>query len=120
MCYVRLGAKLLFLIVAVSFSCWYGKNAPEALEVSEADKDRIAKSRPLRKHQWWLNFLGSFVGWSLAYVVLHHVYPSYTFGPGDGILAFLAFIGMTGHLPFVVKHVWKWNFPWGKKKDGPE
>jgi hypothetical protein len=27
---------------------------------------------------------------------------------------FMAFIGMTGHLPFVVKHIWRWKFPWGK------
>jgi hypothetical protein len=120
MYHVGLAARLVFFIVAVSFSCWYGKNAIEALEVSEKDKDRIAKSPALRKHQWWLNFLGSFVGWCLAYIVLQHVYPGYRFEPVDGILAFLAFIGMTGHLPFVVKHVWKWNFPWGKKTEGPE
>ncbi len=123
MCYLRLAAKIAFLILALIFSAWYGNNAPEALEVSEQDKDRIAKSPALRKHQWWLNFLGSFVGWSLAYVVVRHTLPTYNFRPVDLPLAFVAFIGMTGHLPYVVKHVWKWQFPWpssGDPKDSKE
>ncbi len=114
MYYINASANIAFWIVATGFSVWYGKYAPEALEVNQDDKDRIAKSPALRWHQHWLNFLGSFLGWCLAYIVLRHVYPGYKLGAGDGILMFMAFIGMTGHLPFVVKHIWKWKFPWGK------
>jgi hypothetical protein len=112
MCYVRLGAQIGFWIVAIGFSLWYGKYATEALEVSEDDKDKIAKNAALRWHQRWLNFLGSFVGWSLGYMALQHLSPGYKLGTSDAILMFVAFIGMTGHLPFVVKHIWRWKFPW--------
>ncbi len=110
---IRLGAQIGYWILAVGFSLWYGKYAPEALEVSDEDKGKIAKSPALRWHQHWLNFLGSLVGWCLGYIVLQHVYPGYKLGASDAILAFAAFIGMTGHLPYVVKYIWKWKFPWG-------
>ena len=59
---VRLAARIAFWIVAATFSVWYAIYAPEVLEVSEHDKDRIAKNSALRWHQHWFNFLGSFVG----------------------------------------------------------
>ena len=103
--------------MATLASLFYGVFAVDALEVSEEDKKKIAGNAPLRWHQRWLNFLGSFVGWSLAYVVFRHVCPAYDFRPADFPLAFLAFIGMTGHLPYVVKYVWKWKFPWPSAGD---
>jgi len=105
-----------YWVVACAASLLYGIFAVDALEVSEEDKKRISENRPLRWHQHWLNFLGSFVGWSLGYLVILHVFRTYDFRPVDFPLTFLAFIGMTGHLPYVVKHVWRWSFPWGSKQ----
>jgi hypothetical protein len=64
-----------------------------------------------------LNFFGSIVGWCVAYVVLQHACSPDGFRPVDLPLAFMAFVGMTGHLPYVVKHVWKWQFPWPSSGD---
>jgi len=113
-CYFVPAAKILYWTLALALSRWYGKHAPDALDVPEDDKVRIAHNPDLRFHQFWFNFLGSLVGWSLLYVVLRH-YRDNTTGVDDAILLFVAFVGMTGHLPFVVKHIWKWDFPWGKK-----
>jgi hypothetical protein len=112
MCNIALVAKIGYGVVAVGFSLWYGKYASEALEVSEEDKNRISKNSALRWHQRWLNFLGSFVGWCLGYIALQHIYPGYNLRASDAIVLFVAFVGMTGHLPYVVKYIWKWKFPW--------
>ncbi len=105
-------ASVLYWAFALVVSLFYAIFAVDALEVSDEDKKKIAENCPLRWHQRWLNFLGSIVGWCVAYVVLQHTCSTYGFRPVDLPLAFLAFVGMTGHLPYVVKHVWKWQFPW--------
>ncbi|SPE43667.1 hypothetical protein SBA7_1650008 [Candidatus Sulfotelmatobacter sp. SbA7] len=67
--------KLAYWLIAASASVFYAIFAVDALEVSEDDKQKIAKNRPLRWHQRWLNFLGSLVGWSLpilSFIVLRH------------------------------------------------
>jgi hypothetical protein len=120
MCHVDINPcwiKFAFWVVAVVGSALYGWFAVDALEVSEDDKARISENGPLRWHQRWLNFLGSFVGWSLAYVVLRRVFSTHDFHATDFPLAFLACVGMTGHVPYVVKHVWKWKFPWPSSGD---
>lgn len=120
MCHIKIDVsciKLAYWLIAASASVFYAIFAVDALEVSKDDKKKIAENGPLRWHQRWLNFLGSLVGWSLAYIVLRHACPTSDFRPADFPLAFLAFIGMTGHLPYVVKHVWKWKFPWPSSDD---
>jgi hypothetical protein len=109
-------AKDAYWGAAIFASALYGIFAVEALEVSEPDKKRISENRPLRWHQRWLNFLGSLAGWSLGYIVIEHVRATGDLRLADFPVAFLGFVGMTGHLPYVVKHVWKWNFPWGPKQ----
>ena len=109
--------KVLYWAFAVIMSLFYAIFAVDALEVSDEDKKEISENRPLRWHQHWLNFLGSIAGWLLAYAVIRHACSAEGFRPVDLPLAFLAFVGMTGHLPYVVKHVWKWKFPWPSSGD---
>ncbi|SPE43668.1 hypothetical protein SBA7_1650009 [Candidatus Sulfotelmatobacter sp. SbA7] len=56
-----------------------------------------------------------------TYIVLYcpsaRAYTTSDLRLADLPLAFLAFVGMTGHLPYVVKHVWKWKFPWPSRDD---
>jgi len=112
--------RLVYWVAATLASALYGLFATDALEVSEDDKKKIKENGPLRWHQRWLNFLGSLAGWSLAYVVLRHSWSAGDFRLSDLPLAFLAFVGMTGHLPYVVKYVWKWKFPWPSSGDPKE
>lgn len=60
---------------------------------------------PSLVHQYFLNFLGSILGWILLWIVfpnlkdsIQHL-PSATFNFKDIILTILAFIGITGYLP---------------------
>jgi len=82
MCLIRSGGcwiEIAYWTLASVASLLYGFFATDALEVSDEDKEKIQENRPLRWHQRWLNFLGSFVGWSLAFIVFRHVYPAYDF-----------------------------------------
>lgn len=58
-------------------------------------------------HQVWFNFAGAFVGWTAAWVVgrklwtcLPNCCDTTLLKWPDAALAFLAFVGITGHLPF--------------------
>jgi hypothetical protein len=60
-------------------------------------------------HQIWLNFLGSAVGWVCLWFVAVKLVPQFerapdlvSFGWEHAALALVAFIGVTGYLPFTV------------------
>ncbi len=59
-------------------------------------------------HQFWLNFLGSIVGWIITYFLLSRIEYlwesdySYTISFADVFSFLLAFIGITGFLPMTV------------------
>ena len=95
-----------FVVVAIAFSLFYGFRAIDIFEVKPA-----RTSRSWRFHQWWLNFLGSTCGWIAAWFVLHKV-AAVSHSPAvisiqlsDIALFFLAFVGVTGFLPFSVVSV---------------
>lgn len=57
-------------------------------------------------HQIWFNFFGSFVGWVALWLLIRNVWfcieRTYTIEVtfGDAFLFLIAFIGVTGHLPY--------------------
>ena len=56
----------------------------------------------IASYQFTYNFVGSMVGWCCLYVLLIRVQPLQTttvLGSGNLALLFLAFLGVTGHLP---------------------
>jgi hypothetical protein len=81
-------------------SCFfYGLKAHDALEAG-APSDKWAR----RVHQFWFNFVGSVFGWGAAWFIAQKValgtFPSHAWS--DAALVALAFVGITGHLPYAV------------------
>ena len=93
----------LFACVCLLLSVFYGCSACEIFNVSKED-------RPLswRIHQFWLNFLGAAVGWIAAWALLGSVLEcnllkcNLSIAPSSAALFFLAFLGITGHLPATI------------------
>ena len=62
-------------------------------------------------HQFWLNFLGSAFGWTAGWFIIRKVWLSLDatgpmdFGWLDAVWIAVAFVGMTGYLPYVVVSV---------------
>jgi hypothetical protein len=104
-CWVRIAYGL----VALTASGLYGWYAVEIfLGVPRPGELVHRKFLSWKIHQGWFNFCGSIVGWiclwnlGLKFVPLAvtDTYPSLTWA--DIGLAFVAFVGVTGYLPFAV------------------
>jgi hypothetical protein len=106
-CYFKVG----FCIFALTASLFYGWKAVEiflSLSPSRTDADlhRHKKKWSWQLHQFWLNFFGSAVGWTCLWFVIVKVwadvacdrFPSLSWG--ESALALVAFLGVTGYLPF--------------------
>ena len=95
--------KLIFGIVAILASLFYGIKATKIFNV-----DATKMSFAWHFHQFWFNFLGSLFGWILAYSLLPDIYNSIVNDSKIEIsfarifVLIIAFIGMTGHLPFTM------------------
>ncbi len=102
-------AAIGYCVAAIVGSVLYGWKACEIFDVSTKKKDsEELQPRSWRIHQFWLNFLGSLVGWVAAWALLRPLVACAT-GPcalsvstSTVLLFFLAFIGVTGHLPWAV------------------
>jgi hypothetical protein len=98
-----LALSVLYCVVAFAMSLFYGLRACEIFTVPTENRPRS-----WRIHQFWLNFLGSAVGWVAAWAVLQATLEcastpcSLSLSPSAIALFFLAFLGVTGHLPVTV------------------
>ena len=97
------GTRLVvFGAVALAFSVFYGANAAAIFQVPEVDK------LSWRLHQFWLNFLGSLVGWAAAAFFFTRLLAAVASGKPVQFdwssigLALVAFVGVTGFLPVTV------------------
>jgi hypothetical protein len=92
------GVWFVFWAIALVASFFYGWKCFEALEVGV---DWKKKTWAWRLHQRWFNFSGSLVGWGALWIVFRKVcvYPS-PVRWFDVVLMAVAFVGITGHLPF--------------------
>jgi hypothetical protein len=92
----------LFWFIALAASLSYGYWAPEIFQVKATGK----WPQPSRVHQLWVNFFGSVVGWATLYYLLEmrlRVFdkvPNTAPGAIDIALLLVAFLGVTGHLPY--------------------
>jgi hypothetical protein len=90
----------LFVVLGVGASVFYGVAACSVFGVTSQ-----GRSRAWRIHQFWLNLLGSAVGWVAAWAVLGAVAEcqatacSLSLSPSAVAVFVLAFLGVTGHLP---------------------
>lgn len=97
---------IAFWVVSLLASVFYGWKAFEAFDVA-TEKRKWG----WWVHQVWFNFAGALVGWLAAWVVVQDAWPCLTSACTatltwtNGILSVIAFIGVTGHLPFAVSGV---------------
>jgi hypothetical protein len=74
----------------------------------EDDLEEHKKRWPWKVHQFWLNFVGSATGWVCLWFVIVKVWPYLSsdaepsFGWGYAALALVAFLGVTGYLPYTL------------------
>jgi hypothetical protein len=99
--------KVVFWLLALGASTFYGLFAVDIFVPVKTLDDIKKKHQPAwLVHQAWLNFAGSIVGWACLWVVCVKVWPfvsrdsfeSLTWG--DAALAFVAFLGVTGYIPY--------------------
>lgn len=94
---------VLFILAAIGMSVFYGLHACEIFSVPTTDR-----KSSWRFHQFWLNFLGSGVGWVAAWAVLRAAVEcaladcALSVSPSAISLFFLAFVGITGYLPATI------------------
>ena len=95
--------NIIFASIAVLFSLFYGLSVHEIFRVT-----KLGVPISFRFHQFWLNFVGSLFGWGALWFVAKEVMSAIV---SESIafvslkfctLAFIAFIGITGFLPFTV------------------
>jgi len=93
-------------VIAVLGSLFYGFSAISIFVPKQEDHP---KSWPWKIHQFWFNFVGALAGW-LALALLMLKFGNYDSFPRslenltflDLVIFFLAFIGITGHLPYTI------------------
>ncbi len=96
-------AQTVFWIVAVAASGFYGWKAADIFDVKTTGRPWAWKV-----HQFWFNFAGAIVGWAALWSLLPRSYNCLTTTCipearlADALLFFLAFVGVTGHLPATV------------------
>ncbi len=98
---------VMFVVIAFILSLFLGLNCLEIFDVDVKDQKSFPKSR--RVQQIWFNFTGSLFGWGAlwcllqrASVILGQCSPSKTGQAtwSDFALAFVAFVGVSGYLPY--------------------
>lgn len=98
--------KIMFWVVALAFSFFYGRYAVVLFEV-KVQGENAAKARWWPTLAWhnWVNFVGSFVGWAATYYFLfYRLMPthSFSFKAEDLIPIVIGLLGVTGFLPYTL------------------
>lgn len=100
----------VFFFCAFMFSLFYGEYSDKIfLRRDNAEtiekKDYMDHYWALDIHQFWIAFLGSFVGWIVSFLLISKtiLYGIGNFTLGDYILIPIAFFGMTGQLPLYLR-----------------
>ena len=108
----QIAFRLAYTIIALVVSVLYGWKAVEIF--TEVTKKSKAQQPPVSWwwHQRWLNFVGSFVGWVVLWILIKRYLACFTgqceiiLTYWDAIGAVIAFIGITVHLPFAIIGLW--------------
>jgi hypothetical protein len=101
---VNFSWDMLYAFFALGMSIFYGLYACIVFDVINYK----CRAWQWRFHQFWFNFLGAAIGWVAAWSILGSVLKcldgncTNSITPSSVLLFFLAFIGVTGHLPMSV------------------
>lgn len=107
---------VVFWVVALVVSVLYGWNA--AAIFTDVSLREVKPAKAWWWHQRWLNFMGSVTGWTALWLLFRRLAPclfqecktqlasasgsASRLDAGDAAMAFVAFVGITGYLPFAV------------------
>jgi hypothetical protein len=98
--------KIIYGGIAFSFSMFYGLKADS---ISGSDTEKQPCSRKI--HKFWKHFIESITGWAALYylIFVRSIYKTnYSFNLSNDIVPLLvAIIGITGRLPYTLKHLAK-------------
>ncbi len=98
--------SVAYWVIAVAASALYGWKAVEIF--TDVPSQRSRPPAAWWWHQRWLNFLGSLVGWVALWILGRKLVPCVAGRCNPGLegsyalLGFLAFVGVTGYLPYGV------------------
>ncbi len=92
----------IFVIFGLLFSVFYGLKACDAFGVNSKEKPWA-----WHIHQFWFNFLGCGIGWCVAWLLTLRLWGNVLdFHPWSDLgLILVAFIGITGHLPYAISGI---------------
>lgn len=96
------------IVLGILASLFYGLNAINIFFPKAKVQDTKSEHWSWKVHQFWLNFLGSLVGWIILYFLLKRIdflkgnNCSFVLSIRDFIYGLLAFIGITGYLPMTI------------------
>jgi hypothetical protein len=95
--------KILLVGMGFAFSIFLGCQAvPILVDTTNPVIQAKKKLRSWQVHQFWLNFIGSLVGWAATYYLIFFRFlpiSQLTFKLEDSIVAVFALLGITGFLP---------------------
>jgi hypothetical protein len=97
-------ARILYAGLALVASAYYGWFARSIFTSKEGEDRRDWPGLfPYKIHQFWLNFTGSMVGWGSAWNLRRFAIEGLEhFGLSHALLALVAFLGVTGLLPYTL------------------
>ena len=101
-------SKIVFVVLGLCFSAFY---AWKAADIFIDTEHPFIRQKTLlwswRFHQWWINFMGSAVGWSAGYYYIFLKLPQsgFAFKIEDTILILIALLGSFGFLPNALSKV---------------
>jgi len=105
--------KSPFLYPALVFGLFFGLRAvfifvdPKIYEKKKSNDDdekKEGKKLDWWFYQFWFNFVGAFIGWAVVYYLWEIDISK--FGIEHFVALFIAFLGITGNLPYVARY-WK-------------
>jgi hypothetical protein len=102
--------KVVFWIVALTFSCFYSF---KAFSIHLTNASFVKDQKKNKKyawlfHQWWFNFVGAIVGWTILWVLLPSIiialiaHNPTSISVADFLLLLIALLGITGYLPLTL------------------
>lgn len=98
----------VFWAIALGWSVFYACSCFAAFLVDTPGAEEVLgkfghKKRLWYVHQWWFNFVGSIAGWFALWICLTRNRESTSqISASDVGLGFVAFVGITGHLPYAI------------------
>jgi hypothetical protein len=90
-------AKAAFILIGLAFSTFYAYKAVDIHVWPNFDSTPPKMKRSWWFHQYWLNFVGSAVGWIAAYYYIFHriLLPDFAFKIEDTVPILVAVLGVT-------------------------